>query len=281
MKNFKFYFLAAIVAMISFTSCDICTVDGGEEGVFIKKPWFFGDGGVDHTALTNGSEWKVWSTDYVVYSVINTKYTESFDDIATNETTPVDMDAHIFLRIIPGKAPILHENYGQNWYDNNIKEIFRKYIKDFVSRYDMITLVSEREIYDEIEPVIIQQMVDYIARLSETKELPIEVVNVVVDKAKPNEGVREELNNTAIYMQQRNTQQMKQEMEIARRETERLRALADKEYQVTMGFTPQQFIMLRSLELENQKIEMIKNKTNVNVDVMLGQTTPMWDIKAK
>ena len=278
----KFYIILTVLFMsLSFTSCDLCTVDGGEEGVFIKKPWFFGDGGVDENALTNGSEWKVWSTDYVVYSVINTKYTETFDDVATNEATPVDMDAHIFLRIIPGKAPILHENYGPNWYENNIKNMFSKYIKDFVSRYDMITLVSSREIYDDIEPVIAQQMTEYISLLSQTKELPIQVVNVVVDKAKPNEGVREELNNTAIYMQQRNTQIMKQEMEIARRETEHLRALADKEYQVTMGFTPQQFIMLRSLELENQKIEMIKNKTNVNVDVMLGQTTPFWDIKAK
>lgn len=278
----KFYaILAVMFAAVSFTSCDLCTVDGGEEGVFIKKPWFFGEGGVDHQALTSGSEWKVWSTDYVVYSVINTKYTENFDDVATNETTPVDMDAHIFLRITPGKSPILHENYRMNWYENNIKEMFRKYIKDFVSRYDMITLVSQREIYDEIEPIIEQQMIDHINRLSQTKELPIEVVDVVVDKAKPNDGVREELNNTAIYMQQRNTQVMKQEMEIARRETERLRALADKEYQITMGFTPSQFIQLRALELENQKIEMIKNKSNVNVDVMLGQTTPMWDIKAK
>ena len=280
MKKF-FAILAVMLAAVSFTSCNLCTVDGGEEGVFIKKPWFFGDGGVDHQALTNGSEWKVLSTDYVVYSVINTKYTESFDDTATNETTTVDMNAHIFLRITPGKAPILHENYGMNWYDNNIKEIFRKYVKDFASRYDMITLVSQREIYDEIEPVIEQQMIDHINRLSETKELPIEVVDVIVDKAMPNEGVREELNNTAIYMQQRNTQVMKQEMEIARRETERLRALADKEYQNTMGFSPTQFIQLRALELENQKIEMIKNKSNVNVDVMLGQTTPMWDIKAK
>lgn len=280
MKKF-FAILAVMLAAVSFTSCDLCTVDGGEEGVFIKKPWFFGDGGVDHQALTNGSEWKVWSTDYVVYSVINTKYTESFDDTATNETTTVDMNAHIFLRITPGKSPILHENYGMNWYENNIKEIFRKYVKDFASRYDMITLVSQREIYDEIEPVIEQQMIDHINRLSETKELPIEVVDVIVDKAMPNEGVREELNNTAIYMQQRNTQVMKQEMEVARRETERLRALADKEYQNTMGFSPSQFIQLRALELENQKIEMIKNKSNVNVDVMLGQTTPMWDIKAK
>ena len=278
----KFYVILTVLFMsLSFTSCDLCTVDGGEEGVFIKKPWFFGDGGVDHQALTSGSEWKVWSTDYVVYSVINTKYTEVFDDTATNETTTVDMNAHLFLRITPGKSPILHENYGPNWYDNNIKEIFRKYVKDFASRYDMITLVSQREIYDEIEPIIEQQMIDHINHLSETKELPIEVVDVIVDKAMPNEGVREELNNTAIYMQQRNTQVMKQEMEIARRETERLRALADKEYQITMGFTPQQFIMLRGLELEMQKIDMIKNKSNVNVDVMLGQSTPFWDIKAK
>lgn len=278
----KFYLILTVLFMsLSFTSCDLCTVDGGEEGVFIKKPWFFGDGGVDHQALTNGSEWKVVSTDYVVYSIINTKYTEVFDDTATNETTTVDMNAHLFLRITPGKSPILHENYGMNWYDNNIKEIFRKYVKDFASRYDMITLVSQREIYDEIEPIIEQQMIDHINRLSETKDLPIEVVDVIVDKAMPNEGVREELNNTAIYMQQRNTQVMKQEMEIARRETEHLRALADKEYQITMGFTPQQFIMLRGLELEMQKIDMIKNKSNVNVDVMLGQSTPFWDIKAK
>lgn len=278
----KFYFiLTTLFLVLTMSSCSLATVDGGEEGVFIKKPLFFGSGGVDTNALTNGSTWKVFSTDYVVYSVINTRYSENFDDVATNETTPVDMNAHIFLKIKDGKSPIIHMNYGPNWYENNLQDIFRKYIKDFVSRYDMITLVSEREIYDEIEPVIKQQMIDYIALLSKTKELPIEVIQVIVDKAKPNEGVREELNNTAIYMQQKNTELMKQEMQIARRETERLRAMADKQYQLTMGFTPQQFISLRALELENQKIEMIKNKSNVNVDVMLGNSTPMWDIKQK
>lgn len=277
----KNIFLLALLSILTFTSCSLATVDGGEEGVFIKKPLFFGTGGVDSKALTEGSEWKVFTTDYVIYSVINKKYSENLDDVATNETTPVDMNAHLFLKIKQGKSPIIHNNYGPNWYDNNIKEVFRKYIKDFVSRYNMITLVSDREIYDEIEPIIKKQMTDYIESLSKTKEFPIEVVNVVVDKAMPNEGVREELNNTAIYMQQKNTEIMKQEMQIARKETEHLRALADKEYQLTMGFTPQQFISLRALELENQKIEMIKNKSNVNVDVMLGQTTPMWDIKAK
>lgn len=37
-----FSFLMVIVTMITITSCQLCTVDGGEEGVFIKQPWFFG-----------------------------------------------------------------------------------------------------------------------------------------------------------------------------------------------------------------------------------------------
>lgn len=273
--------LSALLSIVMLTSCSLSTVDGGQEGVFVLKPMFFGKGGVDETPLKEGSEWRVFSTDFYVYDVTNRKYSENLDDIATNETTPVDMNAHLFIRVKPGCSPKLHNNYGPDFYNRNLKEVFRKYIRDFVSRYDMMTLVSDREIYDEIEPIIKEQITKHIENLSKTKELPIEVINVVVDKAMPNEGVREELNNTAIYMQQRNTEKMKQEMQIARKETEKLRAMADKEYQNTMGFSPQQFISLRALELENQKIEMIKNKSNVNVDVMLGQTTSMWDIKAK
>lgn len=273
--------MMVVFTTVLMTSCDLCTVDGGEEGVFIKQPWFFGEGGVVTEPLTQGSEWKVWSTNYVKYSIVNTKYSVSFDDIATDEATPLDIDAHIFLKIREGKSPILHMNYGPDWYENNIRDVFSKHVRNFVSMYDMRTLISERDCYDEIEKTITEDMTAYIAVLSKTKEFPIEVVNIVIDKAKPNDNVREELNNTAIYMQQKQTEIMKQDMQKERRQTEHLRALADKEYQLTMGFSPTQFIALRGLELENQKIEMIKNKQNVNVDVMLGNSTPMWDIKQK
>ena len=40
--------LAAVAAMIGgLTGCSLCGVDGDEEGVFIKKPYIFGKGGVD------------------------------------------------------------------------------------------------------------------------------------------------------------------------------------------------------------------------------------------
>lgn len=278
----KVYFiLLAFIAAAFLPSCSLCAVDGGEEGVFIKQPWLFGDGGVQEQALTQGSEWKVFSTNFVIYSTVNTRYSVSFDDISSDETTLLDITAHIFLKIKDGKSPILHKNYGPNWYENNIKEKFSEHVRNFVSQHSMKTLISERECYDEINEELKNDMTDHIAELSKSKELPIEVVMVVIDKAKPNEEVREELNNTAIYMQQKQTELLKQEMQVERKKTEHLRALADKEYQRTMGFTPQQFISLRALELENQKIEMIKNKNNVNVDVMLGNSTPMWDIKQK
>lgn len=280
MKKIYFIFFT-VFAIFSMTSCDLCTVDGGEEGVFIKQPWFFGQGGVVDEPLTEGSEWKVWSTDYIKYSVVNNKYSVTFDDIATDEATPLDITAHLFLKIKAGKSPILHKNYGVNWYENNIKEVFSKHVRNFVSMHDMRSLISERDIYEDIENTLKVDMTNYIADLSKHNEFPIEVVNVVIDKAKPNNNVLEELNNTAIYMQQKQTEIMKQDMQKERKKTEHLRALADKEYQLTMGFTPSQFIALRGLELENQKIEMIKNKTNVNVDVMLGNSTPMWDIKQK
>lgn len=278
----KIYFmLATMIVALFMTSCSLCAVDGGEEGVFIKQPFFFGEGGVQEEALTQGSEWKVFSTSFVKYSTVNTRYSVSFDDISSDETTLLDITAHIFLKIKDGKSPILHKNYGPNWYENNIKEKFSEHVRNFVSQHSMKTLISERECYDKINDELKNDMTTHIAELSKTKELPIEVVMVVIDKAKPNEEVREELNNTAIYMQQKQTELLKQAMQVERKKTEHLRALADKEYQNTMGFTPTQFISLRALELENQKIEMIKNKQNVNVDVMLGNSTPMWDIKQK
>lgn len=280
MKKF-IYAIVAVFATVSMSSCSLATVDGGEEGVFVKKPLFFGKGGVDEEALTEGSAWKVFSTDYIVYSVVNTKYSEKFDDIASDDNTLLDFSAHIVLNIKRGKSPILHQNYGPNWYSNNLKEFFSKKLRNFVSTYDTGSLIGAREIYDVVEAEIKNDMTNYIAELSKDKEFPVEVVQVIVDVPKPNEEVREELNNTAIKMQQKQTELMKQEMEVERRKTEHLRAQADMEYQRTMGFTAQQFIQIRALELENQKIEMIKNKANVNVDVMLGNSTPMWDIKQK
>ena len=265
-----------ILAIAIIPSCvSLVSVDGDEEGVFIKKPWFFGNEGVESEALTEGSAWKVFTTDFVTYKKI------PFDDVFCDDNTPLDLSAHITLKIADGKSPILHKNYGPDWYINNVKENFREIIRNFISTYNMYTLVSDREVYDQVKKDIAEKMQTYFNKLNEIAEFPIQIVNVVVDKAKPNDMVLEELNKTAAIAQQKITQQRQQEMEEQRILTEQKRADADKAYMLRMNLSPDAFIRLKYAEIELEKVDMIRNKPNINVDVMLGNATQMWDIKQK
>lgn len=279
MKRFISLMTMLLAALMMFSSCSLATVDGDEEGVFIKKPIMFGPKGVQERALTEGSEWKVFSTDFVTYKKIPVKYTEVFDDVFCDDNTPLDLSAHITLKIIDGKSPILHKNYGPEWYENNVKENFREIVRNFISTYNMYTLVSDREVYDQVKVDITEKMNDYFTKLDNIAEFPIRIVNVVVDKAKPNDMVLEELNKTAAMAQQKITQQRQQEMEDERGITETKRAIADKAYMQAMNLSPDAFIKLRYAEIELEKVEMIKNKANVNIDVLLGNSTQMWNIK--
>lgn len=271
-----FTLIAIAIASVSMVSCSLCGVDGTEEGVFIKKPLFFGNGGVEMQALTDGSEWKVFSTDFVTYTNIPVKYTEVFDDVFCNDNTPMDLSAHITLQLVKGKSPVLHTNYGFEWYDNVVKETFRKTVRNFISTYDMYTLTSDREVYDAIEVDIAEKLGQYFTEISSTKEFPIAIVNVVVDKAKPNNSVMEELNKTATMAQAKLTEIKQQEVEDQRKITEHKRALADMEYRKTMNMTASEYIQMRTLEV-------IESKPNANIDVLFGSTSTgsMWDVKKK
>ena len=267
--------------MLRATSCSLASVNGDEEGVFIMKPMFFGQGGVRKEALKQGSEWMVVTTDFYTYKKVPVKYTEIFDDVFCDEQTPLDLSAHIMLKIISGKGPVLLMNYGEDWYANNIKENFREIVRNFISTYSMNTLVSDREVYDKVKVDIAEKMQAHFNKLNAEAEFPVEIVNVVVDKAKPNDMVMDELNKTAAMAQQKITQQRQQEMEEQRAETERKRAAADKAYMQAMNLSPDLFIKLKYAEIELEKVEMVKNRPNVNVDVLLGNSTQMWDIKQK
>lgn len=281
MKKFIYFSLLAALLCSAMTSCSLASVNGDEEGVFIMKPMFFGKGGVRKEALKQGSEWMVVTTDFYTYKKVPVKYTEIFDDVFCDEQTPLDLSAHIMLKIISGKGPVLLMNYGEDWYENNIKENFREIVRNFISTYSMNTLVSDREVYDKVKVDIAEKMQAHFNKLNAEAEFPVEIVNVVVDKAKPNDMVMDELNKTAAMAQQKITQQRQQEMEEQRAETERKRAAADKAYMQAMNLSPDLFIKLKYAEIELEKVEMVKNRPNVNVDVLLGNSTQMWDIKQR
>lgn len=270
--------LLSIVTAMTLTSCSLTTVDGDEEGVYVMKPVLFGKGGVRQTPLTQGSQWKVFSTDYYVYKVSPQQYNELFDDAITNNNTPVDLQAYLTLQIEPGKSPVIHQKFGENWFEMNIQAKFREFVRNQISKYDMFTLTSNREIYDDIN----NEVRDEVEKLIAERQIPVRVVDVITGRAKPNQMGLEEMDRTAAQIQAKETQLKKKEAEDARFDAEVARANADKAYRTNLGLTSQEFIQLRQLEINKEYVEILRNKPNINVDLMLnGGVSPIWDIKNK
>ncbi|GHT45952.1 hypothetical protein AGMMS49965_23240 [Bacteroidia bacterium] len=274
----KKIFLVLSFAAMS-TSCSLTTVDGDECAVFVKKPWFFGSGGVSSSVLLEGSEWAAWTTDNVKFKTSPVKYEEKFDDVFSDDGTPVDLQANFILQVDASQAYILLKNYGADWYSNVVKETGRKYVRDRISQREFYKLLSDREIYDEIESDVIEKTIAYFKTLNEAKPFPVKVVNVVCDRARPNLAVMEEIDKTASNIQAKKTEEEKFNMQVAREKSEKQRAMADRAYRTNLGLSGQEFIALKALDIEREKVEMVRGRENVNVDILMGNAANFWDIK--
>ena len=273
MKQTITLFLALLMC-VSLASCHGVCPDADEEAALVYKPWFFGHGGVSLEPATTGLTWCFWSTSSETFKITPVRYEESLDDIISNENTPLDFKTQIILRIQKGKTPILLQNYGVNWYNNNIKEVYNNLTRHYVSQYSPFDLTSNREVVAHIDSCVKNDMIRYIAKLSSEKEFPIVVENVITGRAIPNDAQLREMNNTAAQIQARQTQERRYETEIAREQAERQRAISDKAYQREMGLTVEQFINLKAWDV-------IASKQGANIDVLFdgGASQTMWNIR--
>ena len=258
--------LFIIAFILTILSCSREAVDANEEGVFIMKPYIFGKGGVSNSPLTYGSEWKVFSTDFVKFIMSPKQYEEPFEDLVAKDNNLVNTNAYLTLQIETGRTPDLLKNFGEDWYVNNVQETFRKITRDKLCEYGMFELTTNRQVYVEINSDIDNSLREYFVE----RGLPVVIKSVVISRAQPSKGVLEEIDRTGVQMQAKLTQSKRIETEQAREDAELARAKADKAYMKEMNLSAGQFIELRALEIEKEKVEMLKNNPNVKVDAFLG-----------
>ena len=272
MKKF-FYLFAALFVAISFSSCHSVSVGADEEAALVMQPWFFGHGGVDQDPVSTGLVWCAATTHGEIFKIVPVRYDERFDDIFSNDNTPLDFNTYINIQIEPGKTPILLQNYGRGWYENNIEVPYRNKTREFVSTYSPFDLISNREVITEIDEKVLAYMREYVAEKSKEKELPIRIVSVTTGAAKPNQDQLDEMNQTAAAIQRTKTQERLKEMEIVREQAEKQRARADKAYMREMNLTADQYIQLRAWSI-------IESKEGANIDVLFdGSSSHMWNIR--
>lgn len=265
--------IAATAFAMTFTSCTKVSPNADEEAVLIMKPWFFGHGGVDPTPVKTGLTWCCLSTSAEYFKIAPQRYDIAFDDIMSNNNTPLDYATYVVLQVEEGKSPVLMKNYGVKWFENNVEAAYRNFVREEISKYNSFDLMSNREVCNRIDSMIMVKMQKHFQALSSNKEFPVLCKSVITGRAKPNAKQQDEMENTAAAIQAKETQDRKVEMEKARAEAEKQRAIADKAYMVELNLTPSQFIQLKAWDI-------IKDKEGANIDVLISPTAdPMWNIR--
>lgn len=255
-------FIAVLVIMLTtMTSCYRVTPDGDEESVLIKKPYFFGHGGVEPMPVSTGSTWVAWSTDHVEFNITPLTITEEFKNMIPKDNTPISFDAYLKIQVQQGKTPSLYQNFGIKWYEKNLQATFRTLVRDRASAYEMFELASKREISSRLEKEIYKEMVTYAATL----KLPVTIMQVSMGAITPPEQVLNETKNTAAQNQSKLTQTARAAAELSRKQAEINKAIADRAYMAQMGMTIPEYLALRHIEIEKEKVELIKDHDNVSI----------------
>lgn len=273
MKKSIFYLVIAFVSIV-MSSCHGVSPDADEESVLIDKPWFFGHGGVREKPVDTGLKWCWWSTHSETFKIVPQKQQVDMEDLVSNDNTPLDFHTVIITQIKKGKTPTLLVNYGVDWFYTNLYNHYCNRVRDYISQHSPFDLLSNREVLNDIDAKVLQDMKDFVSELSRESEFPVEIKSVVIGRAIPNNEQLEEMNKTAKAVQAKQTQEREVEVQLAREKAERQRAVADKAYQQEMGLSAQQFIQLKAWDI-------IAQKQNANIDVLFNAdgVTKMWDVK--
>jgi regulator of protease activity HflC (stomatin/prohibitin superfamily) len=274
MKNKSLLFV--LVASVFMSSCTVVSVDPGEEAVLVEKPWLFGEGGVSKEVIGTGRQYVAISTDYKVFKIVPITYTEEFKDMIPSDNTPVSFNAYIKLQIRSGNSPTIYSKFGDDWYNNSVKEAFRTMVRIKASQYRMFELASDRKVSDSIQIYLSKELTTYIDKIG----IPVNVLQVVIGAITPPDQVLTETKNTAAQNQSILTQQARASAELARKQAEINKAIADRAYQEEMRMDIKDYLTLRSLEIQKEKVELIKDHPNVTVILNDGSgVAPTFNVK--
>lgn len=253
--------LMLVLSVSMLTSCYRVKPDAGQESVLVYKPLFFGHGGVDENPVTAGATWCVFSTDHKEFTVTPITITEEFSNMMPSDNTPISFSANLKCQVQSGNTPKLYEKFGENWYTNSLMATFRTMVRDKACVYKMFDLVSKREISAKLEQDIYDNMVKYAKKIG----LPVTIMQVSIGAITPPEQVLNETRNTAAQNQSILTQTARADAELSRKQAEINKAIADRAYQNQMGMTTQEYLQLRQLEIEKEKVEIIKDNKNTTI----------------
>lgn len=259
--------------LAGMTSCTLVQPDAGQESVLVYKPIIFGHGGVEDIPVSTGATWCVFTTEHKEFQITPMTITEEFANMVPSDNTPVSFSAYLKVQIQQGKTPELYKKFGAEWYTHSLQASFRTMVRDKASAFKMFDLASKREISSQLEKDIFKDVEAYAKSIG----IPVQIMQVSIGAITPPEQVLTETKNTAAQNQSILTQDARANAELARKQAEINKAIADQAYKNQMGMSVAEYLELRHLEIEKEKVELIKD--NKNISIVFGNASPVFPIK--
>src|SRR6516162_10341210 len=154
------YTLMALVAFF-LSACSSYAPDAGYEVVLVKKPWFFGHGGVVDTPVSTGRTYAALSTQGILVYMQPKKFDTEMDDTMTSDGVPISFHAIVVLQVTD--SVVLIRDFGPNWYENNLLEPFKTMVRQAVRKHGMNETAISTTALDDIDAEIHDALVAFIA----------------------------------------------------------------------------------------------------------------------
>lgn len=272
----------AVIAAFSFVFVfDWTNVDQGEGLVFVKKPIFSSNGGVEKEVYLTGKHFHVETTTGVIVQLTPQQKPLTFTDLATDDKVPVDFVVNVQykLRVADGWKLINTYVSLDNWFNTVFSQKFSERVRNY-SRGQ----TSENMMYsDETLKTMGTELLSWSkSMIAKDENATIDMISVIIGKANPPEPLANEINETARQRQRKKTETQKKLAETERALSEKARASADAAYQNEMKMTTAEYLQSRQLDiqqggLDNQKLAIEKGK---GVQFIISSGANLQPVKA-
>jgi regulator of protease activity HflC (stomatin/prohibitin superfamily) len=248
--------------------CNTQAPDAGHEVVLIEKPWFFGHGGIDPEPVRAGLTFTAVTTKGIDVNMQPQKFEALMNDTMTADGVPISFHAVIVLQVVDSVALI--KNFGPRWYENNLDQPFQTMVRQAVRKHGMNETAIKTTALDDIDAEIRQALIDFI----KDKGIPIKLVTATVGRANPPDAIKNQRIETATQEQRIQTQMQMKLAEDERAKSEQSRALADNAYREAMHLSPEQFIQLEMIKMQ----EKVCAEGRGNCTFIQNGATPVYNL---
>lgn len=269
--------LTLALSALAVTGCTVAAPDAGHQVVLVDKPMFFGHGGVEDMPVSAGKSYAAPTTDAIDVTMQPQRIDMEFDDMMTKSGVPVSF--HVLFTYVVTDSVALVKGYGVDAETGEAKTAWNKVmygpvnqlVRDAVKAYDMQDIAISQVAVDDVTKQITTGAYNIVGRVG----MPIRLISVNVGRILPPDAVRNQRIETAAQEQRVITEQQRKLAEDSRKAAELSRAAADNAYKAEMGLSPDQYVKLEQIKMEDH---VCGGKTDCTFFIG-GSPTPTLNVK--